>query len=114
MFLITLLAVGAAVAAWLRPIPHSTSATPSAPTYSEQQVSDAKAKVCAIELSKNKGSCALSSTQLSPGTYSLVANYGGTKNLGASTATIGGLTVAQATTTTVVTLSSATVTSGDE
>jgi len=47
MFLITLLAVGAAVAAWLRPIPHSTSATPSAPTYSEQQVSDAKAKVCA-------------------------------------------------------------------
>jgi hypothetical protein len=47
MFLITLVAVGAAVAAWLRPIPHETSATPAAPTYSEQQVSDAKAKVCA-------------------------------------------------------------------
>jgi hypothetical protein len=47
MFLITLAAVGAAVAAWSRPIPHETSATPSAPTYSEQQVSDAKSKVCA-------------------------------------------------------------------
>jgi hypothetical protein len=47
MFLITLLAVGAAVAAWLRPIPHGTSATSPAPTYSEQQVSDAKSKVCA-------------------------------------------------------------------
>jgi hypothetical protein len=47
MFLITLVAVGAAVAAWLRPIPHDTSATPAAPTYSEQQVADAKSKVCA-------------------------------------------------------------------
>jgi hypothetical protein len=47
MFLITLVAVGAAVAAWLRPIPHETSANPPAPTYSEQQVSDAKSKVCA-------------------------------------------------------------------
>ena len=47
MFLITLVAVGAAVAAWLRPIPHTTSATPPAPVYSEQQVADAKAKVCA-------------------------------------------------------------------
>jgi hypothetical protein len=48
MFLITLAAVGAAVAAWLRPIPHSTPATPPVPTYSEQQVSDAKSKVCAV------------------------------------------------------------------
>jgi hypothetical protein len=47
MFLITLVAVAAAVAAWLRPIPHETSATPPAPTYSEQQVADAKSKVCA-------------------------------------------------------------------
>jgi hypothetical protein len=47
MFLITLVAVGAAVAAWLRPIPHATSAAPSAPTYSEQQVADAKSNVCA-------------------------------------------------------------------
>jgi hypothetical protein len=47
MFLITLVAVGAAVAAWLRPIPHETSATQPTPTYTERQVSDAKAKVCA-------------------------------------------------------------------
>lgn len=47
MFLITLVAVGAAIAAWLRPIPHNTSATPPAPVYSEQQVADAKSNVCA-------------------------------------------------------------------
>lgn len=47
MFLITMVAVAAAVAAWLRPIPHNESATPSAPTYSEQQIADAKSKVCA-------------------------------------------------------------------
>jgi hypothetical protein len=47
MLLITLVAVAAAVGAWLRPIPHNTSAPPPAPTYSEQQIADAKAKVCA-------------------------------------------------------------------
>jgi hypothetical protein len=47
MLLITLVAVGAAVAAWLRPIPHTTSVTPAAPSYSDQQVADAKEKVCA-------------------------------------------------------------------
>ncbi len=46
MLLITLVAVGAAVAAWLRPIPHTTTA-PKAPSYSDQQVADARAKVCA-------------------------------------------------------------------
>jgi hypothetical protein len=47
MFLITLVAVAAAVAAWLRPIPHNSSVTPPAPTFSDQQVADAKSKVCA-------------------------------------------------------------------
>src|SRR3984957_9858225 len=47
MFLITLVAVGSAIAAWLRPIPHETSASPPTPSYSEQQVSDAKSDVCA-------------------------------------------------------------------
>jgi hypothetical protein len=47
MLLITLAAVGAAVAAWLRPIPHEKPAPPPAPTYSEQQVADAKSTVCA-------------------------------------------------------------------
>jgi hypothetical protein len=47
MFAITLVAVGAAIAAWLRPIPYNKSATAPAPSYSEQQVADAKSKVCA-------------------------------------------------------------------
>jgi hypothetical protein len=47
MFVITLVAVGAAVAAWLRPMPETKSATPTAPTFSAQQVADAKSKVCA-------------------------------------------------------------------
>jgi hypothetical protein len=47
MFVITLVAVGAAVAAWLRPMPETKSATPAAPTFSDQQVVDAKSKVCA-------------------------------------------------------------------
>jgi hypothetical protein len=46
MLLVTLVAVAAAVAAWLRPIPHGTSASPASPSYSEQQVADAKSKVC--------------------------------------------------------------------
>jgi hypothetical protein len=45
MFVITLVAVGAAVAAWLRPLPEK-SASPTAPTFSAQQVADAKSKVC--------------------------------------------------------------------
>jgi hypothetical protein len=48
MFLITLVAVAAAVAAWLRPISHETAATPpAAPAFSDQQVAEAKSKVCA-------------------------------------------------------------------
>ena len=42
---IALLAVGFAIAAWLRPAPKYQP--PPAPTYSSQQVADAKAKVCA-------------------------------------------------------------------
>jgi hypothetical protein len=44
---ITLVAVGAAIAAWLRPIPQAPAATPPKPTYTAQQVADAKSKVCA-------------------------------------------------------------------
>jgi hypothetical protein len=47
MFAITLVAVAAAVAAWLRPMPAEKSAAPPAETSSAQQVADAKAKVCA-------------------------------------------------------------------
>jgi hypothetical protein len=45
MLVITLVAVGAAIAAWLRPMPAAPPA-PSKPTYSDQQVADAKSKVC--------------------------------------------------------------------
>jgi hypothetical protein len=45
MFAITLIAVAAAVAAWLRP-PEAKSAAPSAPTFTDQQVIDAKSNVC--------------------------------------------------------------------
>jgi hypothetical protein len=47
MFAIAVVAVAAAVAAWLRPMPEAKSAAPSAPTFSAQQVADAKSKVCA-------------------------------------------------------------------
>jgi methylmalonyl-CoA mutase N-terminal domain/subunit len=46
MFAITLVAVGAAAAAWLRPMPETKSATPTAPAFSAQQVADAKSEVC--------------------------------------------------------------------
>jgi hypothetical protein len=46
MFAITLVAVGAAVAAWLRPLPEK-SANPSALTFSAQEGAEAKSKVCA-------------------------------------------------------------------
>jgi hypothetical protein len=46
MLVITLVAVGAAVAAWLRPIPQTPAAAPPKPTYTAQQVADAKSKVC--------------------------------------------------------------------
>jgi hypothetical protein len=48
MFAITLVAVAAAVAAWLRPTPETKSA--AGPTFGEQQVAGAKTKVCAAYL----------------------------------------------------------------
>jgi hypothetical protein len=47
MFAITLVAVAAAAAAWLRPMSEAKWAAPSAPRYTEKQVSDAKATTCA-------------------------------------------------------------------
>lgn len=44
---VALVAVGVAVAAWLRPIPENNAvAPPVEPTYTEQQIADAKANVC--------------------------------------------------------------------
>jgi hypothetical protein len=47
MSVITLVAVAAAVAAWLRPMPEAKPAALSGPTFSAQQVADAKSEVCA-------------------------------------------------------------------
>jgi hypothetical protein len=47
MFVITLVAVCAAVAAWLRPMPEAKSPAPTAATFTEKQVSEAKATTCA-------------------------------------------------------------------
>jgi hypothetical protein len=46
LFAITFVAVGAAVAAWLRPMPETKSANPPVASFSGQQVADAKSKVC--------------------------------------------------------------------
>jgi hypothetical protein len=46
MFAITLVAVAAAVAAWLRPMPEAKSTSPSTPTFSAHQVAEAKSTVC--------------------------------------------------------------------
>jgi hypothetical protein len=47
MFTVTLFAVAAATAARLPPMPETKSAVPSAPTFTDQQVTDAKSNVCA-------------------------------------------------------------------
>jgi hypothetical protein len=46
-FGIALLAIGAvAVGAWFRPLPENKPASPPAPTYTSQQIADAKTAVC--------------------------------------------------------------------
>jgi hypothetical protein len=45
---IALLALGVAIGSWSRPMPdNKPSPTPSPPTFTDQQIADAKAKVCA-------------------------------------------------------------------
>ena len=53
-------------------------------------------KLCVVKLSKGKGSCMLSRKKLPVGTYSLVANYKGTKNLATSASAPAVLTVVKA------------------
>ncbi|HME80348.1 MAG TPA: hypothetical protein VKI00_33195 [Mycobacterium sp.] len=43
---IALIALGVGLAAWFRPVPHNNQPPPK-PAYSQQQIADAKAKVCA-------------------------------------------------------------------
>ncbi|KAA8961596.1 hypothetical protein [Mycobacterium sp.] len=47
MLVLTLIAVGAAIAAWLRPLPHTNPpSTPPPPAFTDQQIATAKANVC--------------------------------------------------------------------
>lgn len=52
---IALAAIGVAIAAWLRPMPEHNAPPPSAPTYTEQEIADAKGDVCgAYKVVKNE------------------------------------------------------------
>jgi hypothetical protein len=51
--------------------------------------------LCVIKLKSDKGSCTLSAKKLKPGTYRLVATYGGSTNLKGSTSTKETLTIAK-------------------
>jgi hypothetical protein len=77
-------------------------------------VKDSTKTLCTIKLSSAKGSCTLSNVKLNAGTYSLVATYGGSTNFDTSSSVKEILTVAKATSKTVLKLSATKVTYGDE
>lgn len=52
---IALIGLGVGIGGWFRPLPHNDHAAPTAPSYTDQQVADAKADVCAAyNLAKNE------------------------------------------------------------
>jgi hypothetical protein len=77
-------------------------------------VKDSTTTLCVISLSGAKGACTLSATKLPAGTYSLVTTYSGSANFGSSASVKESLTVAKATSTTVLKLSNAKLAYGDE
>jgi hypothetical protein len=60
--------------------------TAPAPT-GKVTISDGKTTLCVLALLSDKGSCSLSSKELKPGTYHLVATYGGSSEFTGSFAT---------------------------
>ncbi|MFZ2056946.1 MAG: G1 family glutamic endopeptidase [Acidimicrobiales bacterium] len=70
--------------------------------------------LCTITLASGKGSCPLSAKKLPVGAYGLVATYGGSTDFKGSTSAKETLTVAKATTKTVLKLSPTKVTYGSE
>jgi hypothetical protein len=54
--MIALIGVAAGIIGWFRPVPHNDhQPTPTAPTYTDQQIADAKASICsAYNLAKNE------------------------------------------------------------
>lgn len=77
-------------------------------------IAEATRVLCRITLAAAKGSCSLSPVDLAPGTYTLVARYGGSSTFGPSSSPSARLTVQRATSTTGLTLSAKRVTYGDE
>lgn len=52
---VALIGLGVGIGGWFRPLPHNGHASPTPPSYTDQQVADAKADVCtAYNLSKNE------------------------------------------------------------
>jgi Bacterial Ig-like domain (group 3) len=69
---------------------------------------------CTITLASGSGSCDLPATELSAGTAQLTANYTGSTDFAASASAAASITVSQATSTTALSLSPATIAYGDE
>lgn len=52
---VALVAVGIAIAAWLRPMPERPASAPPEPSYSDEQIAAAKANICeAVEVATNE------------------------------------------------------------
>ncbi len=88
MLVMTLVAVAAAAAAWLRPLPEvKTPSAPAAPTFTDQQIADAKVNICdAFKIVYKSVSTNTSRTNpvpgdeigaLATGVYASLSNYTG-------------------------------------
>jgi len=77
-------------------------------------VKESTTTVCVITLSAGKGSCTLAATQLSGGSYPIVASYNGSGDFESSASAAATLTVAKTTSRTALALSADKVTYGGE
>jgi hypothetical protein len=77
-------------------------------------VDESTTALCVITLSADKGSCTLSATRLGAGTYRIVATYAAGTDFASSTSGVATLTIGSATSRTALSLSTPTVTYGDE
>jgi hypothetical protein len=77
-------------------------------------IKESSTTLCTITLSAGKGSCSLSASRLSAGTYHLVATYGGSTDFDGSASAKETLSVVKSTSKTGLTLSATKVTYGVE
>jgi hypothetical protein len=77
-------------------------------------VASGSTSVCVITLTSGKGSCTLTARKLPPGSYHLVATYGGSAGFGGSASAAKTVTVAKAASKTSLALSAAKVSYGHE